>query len=176
MTLMRDFKMCEKTWFYSDAAHESMKTLDELVGIYYMSVGRGANFLINIGPDRRGLLPDEEANRLSEFGAEIKRRFKTPLEPSKITRDGNKITLTFDEEVIVNTMVIKEDLDAENVVDNYTISAYGWDKNKEIDLFYSTTIGHKAICEFQAISSNEFYLETNRPEKQITDIKLYYTK
>ena len=121
-------------------------------------------------------MPEAEAQRLLALGKEIKRRFKTPLEPSKITRDGNKITLTFENEVIANTMVIKEDLEAENVVDNYTVSAYGCDRNKEIDLFYSTTIGHKAICEFQVISSKEFYLQTNRPEKQITDIKLYYTK
>ena len=86
------------------------------------------------------------------------------------------ITLEFDREVLINTMVIKEDLEVQDVVDNYTIRAFGCDTRKDIDLFYGTTIGHKAICEFPTISSNKFVIETNRAAEQITDIKLYYTK
>ena len=35
----------------------AVQTLDELIGMYEMSVGRGANFLLNIGPDALGRIP-----------------------------------------------------------------------------------------------------------------------
>ncbi len=62
-----DFKMREKNWFYSDCDEHTRKSFDELLGIYYMSVGRGANFLVNIGPDREGLLPKEDSEQIENI-------------------------------------------------------------------------------------------------------------
>ncbi|WP_458788465.1 alpha-L-fucosidase, partial [Vallitalea sediminicola] len=62
---------------------DTIKSLDELMGIYYYSVGRGTNLLMNIGPDRRGLVPEKDSKRLLEFGAEIKRRFSSPMASKK---------------------------------------------------------------------------------------------
>jgi alpha-L-fucosidase len=39
-------------------------SLEALTEIYYMSVGRSANLLLNIPPDQRGLIPDIDAERL----------------------------------------------------------------------------------------------------------------
>jgi alpha-L-fucosidase len=36
--------------------------VDKLVEIYEQSIGRGANLLLNIPPDRRGLIPDVDAD------------------------------------------------------------------------------------------------------------------
>ena len=74
-----DFKL-RSTWFDGGEANlDTIKDVEELVGIYEYSVGRGANFLINIGPDSRGLLPGPDAQRLLEFGSAIRRRYGTPL-------------------------------------------------------------------------------------------------
>src|SRR6185295_6734180 len=43
------------------------------------SVGRGANLLLNVPPDRRGLIPDVDAARLRELGATIAATYKTDL-------------------------------------------------------------------------------------------------
>ena len=61
-------------WFYGDEDKDKLKSLDALMGIYESSVGRGSNLLLNIGPDRRGRLLEEDKARLAEFAAEIKRR------------------------------------------------------------------------------------------------------
>lgn len=82
-----DFMLRDK-WFYSDSNEDQIKGLDELMGLYYYSVGRGANLLLNIGPDRRGLLPEADVQRLREFGAEIRRRFSNPI-PCTASREGN---------------------------------------------------------------------------------------
>src|SRR5262249_43015209 len=56
-----------------------VKSVDRLIEIYEQSVGRGANLLLNIPPDRRGLIPDVDAARLEEFGAAIASTYRTDL-------------------------------------------------------------------------------------------------
>jgi alpha-L-fucosidase len=66
-------------WFYHPAEDDKVKTLEKLTQIYDESVGRGTNLLLNIPPDRRGLIPDTDAARLREFGRLIADTYKTDL-------------------------------------------------------------------------------------------------
>ena len=45
----------------SPRAADTLRTAENIMGLYDLSVGRGGNLLINIGPDRRGLLPEADA-------------------------------------------------------------------------------------------------------------------
>lgn len=63
-------------WFWHP--EDSPKELDHLLAIYYRSIGLGANLLLNLPPDVRGLIPDEDVARLEEFATELRRRFATP--------------------------------------------------------------------------------------------------
>lgn len=45
-------------WFYSPDTDDRIKSLDELMNIYYTSVGRNSNLLLNIkNRDRSGRIP-----------------------------------------------------------------------------------------------------------------------
>ncbi len=66
-------------WFYHPAEDAKVKSLEDLLEIYYNSVGRGANLLLNIPPDRRGLIPDVDAARLREFRRVLNETFRTDL-------------------------------------------------------------------------------------------------
>jgi alpha-L-fucosidase len=66
-------------WFYHPAEDTRVKSVDRLVEIYEQSVGRGANLLLNVPPDRRGLIADVDAARLREFGATIASTYQTDL-------------------------------------------------------------------------------------------------
>ncbi|HYT68576.1 MAG TPA: alpha-L-fucosidase [Vicinamibacterales bacterium] len=66
-------------WFHHAAEDEKVKSVQRLVEIYEQSVGRGANLLLNIPPDRRGLIPDVDAERLREFGRRIADTYRTDL-------------------------------------------------------------------------------------------------
>ena len=66
-------------WFYHRAEDGKVKSIDRLIEIYEQSVGRGANLLLNIPPDRRGLIPDVDAARLREFGRVIADTYRTDL-------------------------------------------------------------------------------------------------
>jgi alpha-L-fucosidase len=54
-------------WFYHANEDDKLKSVGQLMNIYYGSVGRNANLLLNIGVDRRGLVNENDERRLMEF-------------------------------------------------------------------------------------------------------------
>ena len=54
-------------WFYHEAEDDRVKSPQELLDIYYKSVGRNAVLLINIPPDRRGLIHENDVASLTAF-------------------------------------------------------------------------------------------------------------
>jgi len=54
-------------WFYHASEDSKVKSAAALVELYYLSVGRGASFLLNLAPDRRGQIPGADLNSLREF-------------------------------------------------------------------------------------------------------------
>lgn len=55
-------------WFWHEKENSQVKTPGELLKLYYESTGRGASFLLNVPPDRRGLIYEADAASLREFG------------------------------------------------------------------------------------------------------------
>ena len=64
-------------WFWHPDEHP--KTVDELMEIYYNSVGRNGLLLLNVPPDTRGRIPAEDSAVLVAFRAERDRIFSTDL-------------------------------------------------------------------------------------------------
>jgi alpha-L-fucosidase len=62
-------------WFYHALQDGEVKRRDEILDLYYKSVGRGANLDLGIAPDRRGLLHENDVNALKEFGDRVKKTF-----------------------------------------------------------------------------------------------------
>jgi len=54
-------------WFYHASEDERVKGPLELLDLYYKSVGRGASLLLNLPPDRRGVIHEADAEGLSGF-------------------------------------------------------------------------------------------------------------
>ena len=55
-------------WFWRDTENARVKTPVQLIALYYQSVGRGANFLLNVPPNRAGLLGEQDIASLKAFG------------------------------------------------------------------------------------------------------------
>jgi alpha-L-fucosidase len=62
-------------WFYHAAEDGKVKTLDQLLDIYYTSVGGNAQLLLNIPPDKRGRIHENDARRLKELGDRLRATF-----------------------------------------------------------------------------------------------------
>jgi alpha-L-fucosidase len=64
--------------------------VSELVDIYYRSIGRNGNLILNLSPDNRGLIPDDELDALSKMSQVIKDTFATDLAAGgKLTADNS---------------------------------------------------------------------------------------
>lgn len=63
-------------WFYHSAEDSSLKSLDQLLDIYFKSVGRNATLLLNVPPDRRGLIAGADITRLTEFSSALSEIFQ----------------------------------------------------------------------------------------------------
>ncbi len=51
-------------WFYHASQDDKVKTVEQLVDLYFRSVGQNANFLLNVPPDRRGLIHENDVKAL----------------------------------------------------------------------------------------------------------------
>jgi len=66
-------------WFYHPAEDAKVKSVEQLLHIYYASVGRSANLLLNLPPDRRGLIHETDVQRLRDLRRILDTTFKTDL-------------------------------------------------------------------------------------------------
>lgn len=159
-----DCRMRLQNWFYSDQDEDTVKSLDELMGLYYYSVGRGCNLLINIGPDRRGLLPDHDANRLIEFGREIRGRFSRPLlSLADFHIENGRWTCTPPAPIFIDHAVLQEDLSDGEHVRRFAVKALPTGGG-EIALHEGHNIGHKAVCRFPLIAVRKIIVEVREAD------------
>jgi len=79
MPLEVDVSLRRPHWFWSTTDQVNVLSVDQLMEIYYRSVGRGAQLLLNVTPDRTGHVPALDQGRVREFGDEVRRRFGTAL-------------------------------------------------------------------------------------------------
>jgi len=66
-------------WFYHTNQDARVRSPENLMKIYFESVGRGASLLLNIPPDRRGRIHENDAKSLKEFGARLDALFACNL-------------------------------------------------------------------------------------------------
>ncbi len=178
------------SWFYDDNEY-TIKSVDELIGMYECTVGRGASFLLNIGPDDRGLLADADVKRLHELAAEIRRRYFAPLpfEPVKRGDDG-RYEIAYSKEkyaeisdtanlLLVRRVVIEEDITDGEAVKEWRLiatipSKYPY-SNWEVCICEGHGIGHKHICTIPAMRCPRFRLEVldSDGEYKIKSIKAF---
>lgn len=78
-------------WFYSPATDNKVKTLEHLMDIYYTSVGRNSNLLLNVPPDRRGRIHPNDSIRLMEFRKAREEAFEDDIMKGGVTITANNI-------------------------------------------------------------------------------------
>ncbi len=150
-----DVSIRRPNWFWSTTNVRNLMTLDQLLEVYYRSVGRGAQLLLNIPANRRGHMPDEDFARAREFGDEIRRRFSKPIAETR--GSGPRVELQLAQLAHVDHVILEEDCRYGQRVLSFRIeglAANGWTA-----LYTGSSIGHKRIVpvapgEFHALRLN----------------------
>ncbi|MFN7993886.1 MAG: alpha-L-fucosidase [Bryobacteraceae bacterium] len=161
-------------WFWHPNDEKSLKSLPELVDTYHKTVGRGAQLVIGLAPDNRGLLPDSDVARLREFGEEI-RRIYGPDDGhfGETWSAGAALEINTAESAGFDRAVMSEQLNGGQRVQRYSVEA--WDGEVWRVLSSGTTIGHKKIDIFPRTSARMARLRiiAASAEPLIRDFRVY---
>ncbi len=76
-------------WFWHAAENDKVKTPRQLMDLYYRSVGRGGSLLLNVPPDRRGLLHENDVTSLRDFGIMVRDTFARNLAANAKIKSSN---------------------------------------------------------------------------------------
>ncbi|MBL8877480.1 MAG: alpha-L-fucosidase [Phycisphaerales bacterium] len=189
-------------WFYHAAEDSKIKSLRELLEIYYNSVGRNSVLLLNVPPDKRGLIHESDAARLRELGETLRETFSKNLAancealaevaPGKSptaahltdgdpytawspagSGDGSTIRIELRGETTFDRIVLREDIRAGQRVSRFRVAVHG-EQGRSI-LCEGTTIGNKRILRVPPTNAREIELQilNSVARPRISELELY---
>lgn len=171
-------------WFYHQEEDEKVKSAEDLFDIYLSSVGRGSNLLLNVPPDRRGLIHEIDAANLVEFknlvdqrlghnfavGAKIKASAsfdETQILDRLIDNDSDtfwssrsskpKVEIHLEEKMKVSYITLMEYIAEGQRIRSFEVEAQvngKWEKIAE-----GTTIGYKRILKIDPVETDKVRLK-----------------
>jgi alpha-L-fucosidase len=187
-------------WFYHAAEDDKVKSPQQLFELYLKSVGRGANLLLNVPPDRRGMIADKDSASLVEFkklknesfSNNILKQAATYYEFSNKDLTGESLALrSFDANSAayainlqnfvvqmqqpskINCIVLREAIHLGQTVRKFSIILYNGDKI--VSQISGTSVGRKRILTFPAVTVTSFkvYLQDAMGNDNISGIAAY---
>ena len=171
-------------WFYHPEEDSKVKTAEQLVDLYYKSVGRNATFLLNFPVDREGRVNAIDSANAIRFRQLLDEELKTNLlrkakasassERGKqygakkltdgkwntywATPDGENtgsVTITLDKAVRMNRLLLQEYIPLGQRVKSFFVEALVAGQWQKVDAGEeTTTIGYKRILRFPTIEAS----------------------
>jgi alpha-L-fucosidase len=189
-------------WFYHNSQDTLVRSPENLMELYYSSVGRNSNLLLNVPPDRRGLLYEKDVKSLLGFRELLRKEFETDLARGSKTsassdrgkgfessnvNDGNPetswatndnqttgdIIIDFGAETDVNRILVQEYIRLGQRVQEFQVYAFSGGEWKK--LLDGTTIGHKIIRKFPVIKASKVKLVISKSKAcpVISNLEIY---
>ena len=173
-------------WFYHAEQDQVVRSLEELLEIYYQAVGGNANLLLGIPPDTRGLFHENDAARLAEIGAALQASLGHDLaasatvtateslddahrpeqvlsgDQSLFWRPGDGVeratlTLRFPEEQWIDKVVLMEHIESGQRIEAFALASEHQGSWRR--LFSGNSVGYKRICRFEPVQIRALRVE-----------------
>ena len=170
-------------WFYHPEEDDRVKSPDQLVDLYYRSVGHNATLLLNFPVDRRGLIHPVDSANAVRFHEMIQRQLKTNLVAGMTPKVSNErggdfvasaltddnfdtywatedgvttadIEFSFDTPTRMNRMMLQEYIPLGQRVKAFVVEYL--DKNTWLPVKLNeetTTIGYKRLLRFETVET-----------------------
>lgn len=156
-----------QNWFWHADDVSTLKSAEHLMAIYHRSVGLGSNLLLNMGPDVRGRISDEDAGRWQEAWQVLRRRFATPR-LSTLTRGPRAVVAEFEAEVDIDHVELREDLSHGQRVKGFRILGDG------VEIASGTTIGFRRTLRVKPCRVRHLTV-TVGPDAELTSVTAFDT-
>lgn len=148
-------------WFYHPLQIFTLKSLNHLMKIYYNSAGNNALMLLNIPPNKNGLLAKSDVKRLRQMGKWLKKEDELLISDVKTEKseDGFEINLKFPKQS-VDRVRLSEDTTKSQRVERFSIYADGK------KLFGGTIIGFSKIAVFEPTVTDNLTIKIEECRKE----------
>ncbi|MCL4153432.1 UNVERIFIED_CONTAM: hypothetical protein GTU68_021549 [Idotea baltica] len=189
-------------WYYHQSQDDQVKSLEHLLDIYYKSVGRNGNLLLNLPVDRRGLVHENDVEALMELRETLDKTFANDLaKGTSITAsntrgrqylptsvlDRDKTTywateddvteasleINFGEETNLNRLVLQEYIALGQRIKSFKVEALINGAYQTIAT--ETTIGYKRILRLPETKTNKLRITIldAKASPTISNIQVY---
>lgn len=185
-------------WFYHEAEDTKVKSPEKLLDIYYSSVGRNSVLLLNIPPDKRGLINEQDQKNLQEWKNIIDNTFKTNfLKRAKITSvngintkallNGNTsdywttkghdttatIQIDLPEKQTFDVLLLQENITVGQRMEKFNLEYF--DGRNWQQIIEGTTVGAKRLIRFKPVTAQKIRLNitSSRLNPTLTAMGLY---
>jgi alpha-L-fucosidase len=144
-------------WFYHEAEDDRVKSVDELVDLYFQSVGRNSKLLLNVPPTKTGQLHDIDVARLAGMRERLNGMFEDDLAAGAAVSWTPNADATAVAEVDLGRVVpvgivrTAEDITRGQMVAHYRLEGAGPDGADWRHLAQGTTIGYARIDRFEPV-------------------------
>lgn len=188
-------------WFYHEAEDSKVKSPEKLLDIYFNSVGRNGVLLLNIPPDKRGLIHPSDSAALKQWkqlrddifklnlakGTKIKsanginaRAIIDGNNTTHFTTKGNDTTTVIELQLKsvahLNILKLQENIRMGQRIESFELDY--WDGTEWKISTRGTTIGYKRLLSFSTITTNKIRLRilSSRLNPCLAELSLYYKK
>ena len=188
-------------WFW--APRKPTRSAAELVDIYYQSVGRNGNWLLNLSPDTRGLIPDNQLAQLRLMAQVVDETFAKDLavggrvtadnanqaNHASLALDGSldtwweaapgqrtaALTLKLPKAVTFDVISLQEAVDHRGQrIESFSVDV--WDGSTWKTMDQQTTVGHKRLLRWSSpVSTDQVRIRItgSRLEPTLAEIGLF---
>lgn len=186
-------------WFYHAQEDNEVKTPEKLLDIYFHSVGRNGVLLLNIPPDKRGLIHENDVKNLLAWKRLRDKVFQQNLvknaslwsaggtglstlvdgkDDTHFTTTGSDTTATieirFKTAQNFNVLLLQENIRNGQRIEAFALDYWnGSDWQKAVD---GTTVGYKRLLRLPAIKTNKVRLRilSSRLNPCLAELGLYW--
>jgi alpha-L-fucosidase len=161
-------------WFYHKNEDEKVKSPEELFQLYLRSVGRGAYLLLNVPPDRRGLINEHDSAALVGFKKLRDKSFGKPLAIKKFSSSNvNVYKINFSKPSKINCIMLREPIQFGQKIKSFTIRIKR--NNSTVKEINGKTIGRKRILIFAnaEADSMDIIINDSKPDPSISEVDVY---
>lgn len=167
-------------WFYHADQDKQVRSLANLVNIYFRSVGCNSVLLLNIPPDKRGLINEHDVKRIKELAGYVKTTFADNQVEKGATAWAAKAGAVKEYRVkknaLVNTFLIQEDIKKGQRVEGFMVEVFNNGAWHHVGV--GTTVGYKRLLRFSDSHAEKVRVTItgSRGDANISNIGLYYAE
>jgi alpha-L-fucosidase len=142
-------------WFYHPAEDQRVRGVEELIDLYFTSVGRNSKLLLNVPPTRMGLLHTTDVGQLAEMRRRLGALFSDDLTAGHhptwrpIGGHGGELTLDLGRPTLVGIADLAEAIGEGQLVARYALE--GHDGTHWRTLSQGATIGYRKLDRFAPV-------------------------